>query len=110
MKLKAFIGLVILSICFILGGLYITEGMNLVVGKLQDIILLQQMHFQRKALADQIKEVQTDLLLKDSPHAVNFDTFVLHGEEAASPVIIPPIPLPANSATCDSFLKVIRGS
>lgn len=84
MKLKAFIGLVILSICFILGGLYITEGMNLVVGKLQDIILLQQMHFQRKALADQIKEVQTDLLLKDSPHAVNFDTFVLHGEEVAA--------------------------
>lgn len=31
-----------------------------------------------------VKVVQTDLLLKDSPHAVNLDTFVLHGEEMAA--------------------------
>ncbi|MBU0679921.1 MAG: PAS domain S-box protein [Proteobacteria bacterium] len=84
MKRKAFIGLVILSLCFVLGGVYITAGMNRVVGKLQDIILLQQMHSQRKALIEKIKEVQTDLLLKDSPHAVDIDTFVQHGEEMAA--------------------------
>ncbi len=83
MKRKAFIGLIILSLCFVVGGIYITAGMNRVVSKLQDIILLQQMHSQRKTLVEKIKEVQTDLLLKDSPHAVNFDTFVQHGEEMA---------------------------
>lgn len=80
MRLKVFIGLVLLSLCFVAGGLYVTEAMDLVVGKLQDIILLQQAQSQRKTLVNQIKEVQTDLLLKDSPHAVNFDTFVQHVE------------------------------
>lgn len=81
MKQKAFIWLIILSLCFVGGGVYITAGMNRVVSKLQDIILLQQMHSQRKSLKEKINAVQMDLLLKDSPHAVNLDTFVLHGEE-----------------------------
>ncbi len=80
MKRKVFIGLITLSLCFIFGGLYITEAMNRVIGNLQDIILLQQVGFQRKTLLSQIKEVQTDLLLKDSPHAASIDIFVSHGE------------------------------
>ena len=84
MKLKVFIGLVLLSLCFIAGGLYITEAMDRVVNKLQDIIILEQVQFQRKTLLNQIKEVQTDLLLKDSPHAASIDTFVQHGEAIAT--------------------------
>ncbi|MGV1101030.1 ATP-binding protein [Thiovibrio sp. JS02] len=84
MKLKVFIGLIVLSLCFIFGGLYITEAMNRVIANLQDIIILQQVEFQRKTLLSQIKEVQTDLLLKDSPHAASLDTFVRHGEAVAA--------------------------
>ncbi len=80
MKLKVFVGLIVLSLCFIFGGLYITEAMNRVIANLQDIIILQQVDFQRKTLLSQIKEVQADLLLKDSPHAASFDSFVRHGE------------------------------
>ncbi len=80
MKRKVLIGLITLSLCFTFGGLYITEAMNGVIDNLQNIILLQQVGFQRKTLLTQIKEVQTDLLLKDSPHATSLDTFVRHGE------------------------------
>ncbi len=83
MKLKVFIGFVILALCFIFGGLNITEVMSRVVAKLQYIISLQEMQSKQKMLLNQIKEIQTDLLLKDSPHAASFDTFVQHGETIA---------------------------
>lgn len=86
MKIKIIIGLIVLSLCFVFGGFYITESMNRVVTKLQDMMILQQMGFQRKNLLAQIKEVQTDLLLKDSPHATDFDTFVLHGEAVSASI------------------------
>lgn len=84
MKLKVLIGFIILSLGFVFGGLYITEAMDRVIANLQDIIELQQMEFQRKTLVSQIKEVQTDLLLKDSPHSTSLDIFVRHGEEVES--------------------------
>jgi two-component system sensor histidine kinase AtoS len=80
MKTKIIIGLVVLSLCFVFGGFYITEAMNQVVDKLQDMMVLQEMGFQRENLLAQIKALQSDLLLKDSPHETDFNTFVEHGE------------------------------
>ena len=80
MKTKVIIGLIVLSLCFVLGGVYITRAMNQVVNGLQAMMLLQTMDFQRKNLVAQVKELQTDLLLKDTPHATDFDTFLQHGE------------------------------
>ncbi len=80
MKNKIIIGLIVLSLSFIFGGFYITEAMNRVVSGLQEMMDLQHMGFQGKTLMAQIKVVQSDVLLKDSPHAVNFAEFVRHGE------------------------------
>ncbi len=81
MKKKLFVGLIILSIGFILGGVYITKSINLVVDKLNNIIALHKVDYLRDDLINKIKTVQTDLQLKDSPYATNVDTFVKHGEE-----------------------------
>jgi len=84
MKKKLFAGLFFLSLCFIFGGLYITEAMNRVTSSLQEIIVQQQVEFQRKTLLSQIKVVQADLLLKDSPHATSLNAFIQHGEAVAT--------------------------
>ncbi len=86
MKTKILIGLTVLSLCFVFGGFYIIQAMNSVVTGLQDMMVLQQMGFQRKSLLAQIKEVQSDLLLKDSPHATDFDIFVQHGEAVSASI------------------------
>jgi len=79
-KTKVIIGLIVLFLSFVFGGVYITGAMNRVVNGLQHMILLQRMGFQRKNLLAQIKELQSDLLLKDTPHATGFDTLIQHGE------------------------------
>ena len=86
MKIKIIIGLIVLSLCFVLGGFYITKAMSRVVNGLQDMMLLQTMGFQRKNLVAQIKELQADLLLKDTPHATDFNTFVQHGEAVSDSI------------------------
>jgi two-component system sensor histidine kinase AtoS len=86
MKNKIISGLIVLSLCFLFGGFYITEAMNRVVSGLQDMIVLQEMGFQRQTLLAQIKTVQADLLLKDSPHAADFGSFVQHGESVGASI------------------------
>lgn len=88
MKKKLFIGLIILSVAFILGGVYITESINLVVGKLNNIIALHKVDYLREDLINKIKTVQTDLQLKGSRYSTNVDKFVEHGEkmEAAADI------------------------
>ena len=75
-----------LSLCFVFGGFYITKAMNQVVSSLQNMMVLQQMGFQRKTLLAQIKEMQSDMLLKGSPHETNFDTFIQHGESVMASI------------------------
>jgi len=86
MKTKIIIGLIFLSFSFIIGGFYITDAMNRVVGGLQDMMVLQQMGFQRKNMMAQIREMQADLLLKDSPHATDFETFIQHGDGVSASI------------------------
>ncbi|MBW2493120.1 MAG: PAS domain S-box protein [Deltaproteobacteria bacterium] len=81
MKRKIFIGFAILTTLLIAGGLYITRSIDDVIWKLETIITLHQVEILRKNLLTDVKAVQQDLLLKDSPHATTVDTFVKHGEK-----------------------------
>jgi two-component system sensor histidine kinase AtoS len=81
MKRKIFIGFSILTTLLIAGGLYITRSIDDVIWKLENVITLHQVEILRKNLLTDVKAVQQDLLLKDSPHATTVDTFVKHGEK-----------------------------
>ncbi len=81
MKKKIFIGLILLSICFVLGGSYITATIEAAIDKLENIITLHQVEIFRKNLLSQIKLVQSDLLLKDSPHSRGVEMLVEHVEK-----------------------------
>lgn len=80
MKKKIFFLLFAFSLIFVLGGLYITRSIDRVVGRLEDIVTLHQVEIFRKTLLADVKIIQQDLLLFDSPHATKIDTFVEHGE------------------------------
>ncbi len=81
MKRKIFIGFIILTACLTAGGLYITRSIDDVIEKLETIITLHQVKILRTDLLTDVKAVQQDLLLKDSPHATTVDTVVKHGEQ-----------------------------
>ena len=83
MKKKILAGFIILSTCFTMGGFYITRSIDRVILKLETVITLHKVEILRKALLTDVKAVQQDLLLKDSPHATAVDPFVRHGEEMA---------------------------
>lgn len=81
MKKKIYFGLLFLIISFLAGGVYITTSIDKVIASMENEITLNQVEFQRKNLLNQMNLVQTDLLLTDSPHARDIDTFVRHAEE-----------------------------
>ena len=81
MKKKVFIGLLAVIVCFTAGGVYLTSTFQRTIGMLQNIIVLQRMEFQKKNLLNRIEVVQADLLLKDSPHAVDITLFMQHVRE-----------------------------
>jgi len=81
MKKKIFIVLSALIACFIGGGFYVTQSIDGVVVKLEKLIALHQVELLRKTLLTKINKVQEDLLLKDSPHAVEIDSFIDHAEQ-----------------------------
>jgi len=85
-KKKIFIGFIVLATGLIAGGLYITLSIDRVISKLETIITLHQVEILRKNLLTDVKAVQQDLLLKDSPHAAVTDSIVLHGEQMAEEV------------------------
>lgn len=61
--------------------MYITSSIGTVISHLHTIIELHKVEHQRKNLLSQLKTVQADLLLKDSPHARDINIFVEHVEE-----------------------------
>ena len=81
MKKKIYFVLFLLIACFLAGGFYITKSIDTVTGKLETIITLNKVEFLRETLLNKIVVVQADLLLKDTPHARQIDTFVQHVEE-----------------------------
>ncbi len=80
MKKKIFLLFLTFSLCFILGGLYITRSIDQVILRLEDIVTLHQVEIFRKTLLADVKIIQQDLLLFGSPHATRVDTFVQHAE------------------------------
>jgi two-component system sensor histidine kinase AtoS len=80
-KKKIFVGFVVLAAFFIAGGGYIAVSIDRVISKLETIITLHQVEILRKNLLTDVKAVQQDLLLEDSPHAAVTDFIVLHGEQ-----------------------------
>ena len=81
MKKKAFWGLLFVIIFFTIGGLYLTNTFNQIIGSLENIITLHRMEFEKKNFLNQIEVVQTDLLLKDSPHAIDVNLLIQHVQE-----------------------------
>jgi two-component system, NtrC family, sensor histidine kinase AtoS len=81
MKRKIYLGLLVLTLCFLFGGSYLVLSINSVIDNLENIIVLQKVEYFRKNFQNNIAIVQTDLLLKDSPHARNIEVIVRHGEE-----------------------------
>ena len=81
MKKKIYFVIFLLILCFLVGGLYISKSINEVTGKLETIITLNKVEFLRETLLNKMVVVQADLLLKDTPHARQVDTFVQHVEE-----------------------------
>ena len=84
MRKKVIAGLAVLIFCFIAGGIYITKSIDKVMTRLENINTLHKVEFLRKTLLQEINIVQTDLLLKDSPHARNIDVFVQNVENMIS--------------------------
>jgi signal transduction histidine kinase len=81
MKKKIYLGIFLLIISFLAGGIYIGTSIDKVTDKLETIITLNKVEFMRENLLNKIVVVQADLLLKDTPHARQVDTFVNHVEE-----------------------------
>lgn len=75
MKKKFPLALLGMIFCFTLGGFYIAHSIKNIVNKLEIITTLHQVEHFQQDLQNKIKVLQTDLRLKDSPHALHIDTF-----------------------------------
>ena len=80
MKKRILIGFIFLATCLVAGGLYITSSIDQVIYKLETIISLHEVELLRATLLTDVKAVQQDLLLEDSPHAAGVDTIVKNTE------------------------------
>ncbi|KRT72732.1 MAG: hypothetical protein XU12_C0016G0048, partial [Deltaproteobacteria bacterium CSP1-8] len=65
MKRKIIIGLCIISFAFLVSGAYIVYAIETSTKRLDDLIQLHQVEILREHFLIQIKNVQTDLILKD---------------------------------------------
>jgi len=78
MKRKVVIGLVIYSVVFLLAGVYIIRSIQTATTNLDRLITLHQVEILREHYLLEIKRVQSDLTLIDTPHSRSFDTVVVH--------------------------------
>lgn len=78
MKRKVFLAIIFTIIFFAAGGIYVTKSFFTITATLQHIIVLQRMDFSNKTFVDNIETLQTYLLLKDTPHALDFNAFYQH--------------------------------
>jgi signal transduction histidine kinase len=78
MKKRIVIGLIAYSLVFLVGGGYLVYTIEDARGKLDRLITLHQVEILREHYLIQIKKVQADLLLRDTPYARKFDLMVSH--------------------------------
>ncbi|MBW6502825.1 HAMP domain-containing protein [bacterium] len=76
MKRKVVIGLAIYSIVFLLVGAYVIRTIQTSTTELDKLITLHQVEILREHYLLQIKKVQSDLTLMDTPYSRTFDTVV----------------------------------
>jgi len=76
MKKKIILGLAVYAVLFISTGLYIVYSIQSSTAKLNDLIQLHQVEILREHFLIQIKRVQSDLALKNTRYARNFETMV----------------------------------
>ncbi|MGA6993035.1 MAG: ATP-binding protein [Candidatus Deferrimicrobiaceae bacterium] len=76
MKRKILIGLGIITVIFFCGSGYIIYTIDSSTSRLDDMITLHQVEILREHYLIHIKQVQTDLLLKDTRHPKSFNIFV----------------------------------
>jgi signal transduction histidine kinase len=78
MKRKLVIGLLIYTVVFLLAGIYIIRTIRTATTNLDRLITLHQVEILREHYLLEIKRVQSDLTLIDTPHSRSFDTVVKH--------------------------------
>ncbi len=78
MKKKIIIGLSFFSLIFLLSSVYTITTIEQATTKMDNLIKLHQVEILREHLLIQIKRAQSDLYLKDTPHARSIDTVVTH--------------------------------
>ena len=76
MKKKIVIALITVSLVFLLGGIYIITGIQTATSDLDRLIMLHQVEILREHLLLQIRQVQSDLNLKDTRHARSPDELI----------------------------------
>ena len=89
MKKKIVIALITVSLVFSLGGIYIITSIQNATSDLDHLIMLHQVEILREHLLLQIRQVQSDLNLKDTRHARSPDQVIANVQT-----------LEAMSATC----------
>ena len=78
MKRKIVIGLAIYSVVFLLAGVYVIRTIRNATTSLDRLITLHQVEILREHYLLEIKRVQSDLMLTDTPYSRSFDTIVTH--------------------------------
>jgi signal transduction histidine kinase len=78
MKRKVVIGLAVYSVVFLLAGVYVIRTIRTATTNLDQLITLHQVEILREHYLLEIKRVQADLTLIDTPHSRTFDTVVKH--------------------------------
>ncbi|MGZ8450400.1 MAG: sensor histidine kinase [Candidatus Deferrimicrobiaceae bacterium] len=76
MKRKIVLGLAIYSVLFSLAGAYVVLTIRTATAELDKLITLHQVEILREHYLLQIKKVQSDLTLMDTPYSRSFDTVV----------------------------------
>ena len=76
MKRKIVLGLAIYSVVFSLAGVYVIHTIRTATAELDKLITLHQVEILREHYLLQIKKVQADLTLMDTPYSRSFDTVV----------------------------------
>ncbi len=78
MKRRIIIFLTMYAVAFVVGGIYILRMIENTTDRLNNLIMLHQVEILREHYLIQIRRVQTDLTVRDTRFAPDFDTVVQH--------------------------------
>jgi signal transduction histidine kinase len=78
MKRKIVLGLTVYSIVFLIAGVYVVNTIRTATADLDRLITLHQVEILREHYLLQIKRVQSDLTLKNTPYSRDFETVVMN--------------------------------